>query len=273
MIYKAKDHTFCICAYGENAYLEECIQSLMNQTIRGNILIATSTPTPRIAALAGRYRIPVVQNEGSSCIGDDFNAAYQHPKTDFVTICHQDDWYAPGYLERLLEYANRNPEMILFFTDYAEKRQEGIVEQNLLLQIKRCMLSPLRLAPLQSCRWLRRLLLSVGNPICCPSVTFHKTRIEGQPFDSRLKTSLDWKCWLTLAKQKGKFVYCPEKLMVHRIWEGSATTETIERNIRNQEDFEILSSLWPGWAARMIFAVYRRSQNSNRIGNAKDEGS
>ncbi len=29
-----KNHTFVICAYKESPYLEECIQSLMNQRIK-----------------------------------------------------------------------------------------------------------------------------------------------------------------------------------------------------------------------------------------------
>ena len=41
---KMNDHTFAICAYKESPYLEECIKSLKNQTIKSNILIATSTP-------------------------------------------------------------------------------------------------------------------------------------------------------------------------------------------------------------------------------------
>ena len=45
---KMNDHTFAICAYKESPYLEECIKSLKNQTIKSNILIATSTPTDYI---------------------------------------------------------------------------------------------------------------------------------------------------------------------------------------------------------------------------------
>ena len=45
---KMNDHTFAICAYKESPYLEECIKSLKNQTIKSNILIATSTPNDYI---------------------------------------------------------------------------------------------------------------------------------------------------------------------------------------------------------------------------------
>ena len=38
------NHTFAICAYKESPYLEECITSLMEQTVKSEIFIATSTP-------------------------------------------------------------------------------------------------------------------------------------------------------------------------------------------------------------------------------------
>ena len=43
-----KQHTFVICAYQESEYLEECIRSLMRQTVKSEILMATSTPNPYI---------------------------------------------------------------------------------------------------------------------------------------------------------------------------------------------------------------------------------
>ena len=49
---KMNDHTFAICAYKESPYLEECIKSLKNQTIKSNILIATSTPNDYIKGIA-----------------------------------------------------------------------------------------------------------------------------------------------------------------------------------------------------------------------------
>ena len=43
MNYTGKNHTFAICAYKESPFLEECIQSLLGQTIPSTIIIVTST--------------------------------------------------------------------------------------------------------------------------------------------------------------------------------------------------------------------------------------
>lgn len=59
-------HTFAICAYKESKYLEDCILSLKNQTVKSEIILATSTPNQYIYALAAKYDIPVYINEGKA---------------------------------------------------------------------------------------------------------------------------------------------------------------------------------------------------------------
>ena len=64
-------HTFVICAYKESAFLEECILSLKKQTVRSNILIATSTPNKYIDDIAEKYGIVVMVNKGQGGITQD----------------------------------------------------------------------------------------------------------------------------------------------------------------------------------------------------------
>lgn len=58
------EHTFAVCAYKESPYLEECIESLKGQSVRSNILIATSTPNEYIKNIAEKNNIPYFINEG-----------------------------------------------------------------------------------------------------------------------------------------------------------------------------------------------------------------
>ena len=92
------NHTFAICAYKESPYLEECITSLMEQTVKSEIFIATSTPNKYIDNIAAKYNLKVYVNEGESGITQDWNFAYSKVQTDYVTIAHQDDKYAPDEL-------------------------------------------------------------------------------------------------------------------------------------------------------------------------------
>ena len=127
------NHTFAICAYKESPYLEECITSLMEQTVKSEIFIATSTPNKYIDDIAAKYNLKVYVNEGESGITQDWNFAYSKVQTDYVTIAHQDDKYAPEYVENLLAYTAKAKKPLLFFTDYAEIRNGKIVTTNKIL--------------------------------------------------------------------------------------------------------------------------------------------
>ena len=50
-------HTFVVLAYKESDLLEECIKSVLNQTIKTNVVIATSTPNDFITKLAKKYNL------------------------------------------------------------------------------------------------------------------------------------------------------------------------------------------------------------------------
>ena len=97
------EHTFVICAYKESPYLENCIQSLKNQTVASDIIMATSTPNSYISDMADKYKIPVYVKEGAPDIADDWNFGYSKVQTPYLTIAHQDDIYLPDYTKHVLE--------------------------------------------------------------------------------------------------------------------------------------------------------------------------
>ncbi len=107
MEFSAKDHTFAICAYGESPFLRECIESLLGQTIKTRIIMASSTDNRQIRGLAEEYGIPLYINHGPAGIANDWNFAYHHSKTKLVTLAHQDDKYRPEYVERMLKSVSR----------------------------------------------------------------------------------------------------------------------------------------------------------------------
>ena len=79
-------HTFAICAYGESPYLEECIQSLLNQKTESKILIATSTPNSQILEMGEKYDIPIFVNYLEKGLAGDWNFAYNCANTPLVTL-------------------------------------------------------------------------------------------------------------------------------------------------------------------------------------------
>lgn len=265
MIYTAENHTFAICAYKESHYLEECVLSVMNQKVKGKVLIATSTPNQYIETIAKKYQIPLYIRNGKSDIAKDWNFAYEKAKTELVTITHQDDIYCENYLEDVLRNVNKAPRPLIIFGDYCEMREGEIVEDNPLLNIKKLMLSPLRYQIFWKSRFVRRRILSFGSPICCPSVTFVKANLPQMIFESGYQSDLDWQAWEKISREKGSFVYCNTVLMWHRIHEESTTTQIISECNRTKEDYDMYCKFWPEWIAKILNMFYRKSQDSNSL--------
>lgn len=256
-----KNHTFVVLAYKESQYLQDCVASLMAQTVESNIVIATSTDNAYIREIAEKYGLKVIVNHNSTGIAGDFDFGLKVGKTQFVTVAHQDDSYEPQYLEKLGE--KLGDDTIIAFTDYYEKHPDGAHYTNRNLKIKRLMLFPLKIGVLQKSKWIRRRILSMGNPICCPAVTFNKEKVKGNIFQSDFRSNMDWKAWELLSRQKGSFVYVPKPLMMHRIHEESTTTEVINAGKRTNEDFRMMCLFWPKYIARIISRVYANSEKNN----------
>ena len=259
------NHTFAICAYKQSEYLEECIQSVTNQTVPTNVIIGTSTPNPYIDELAAKYHIPVYINEGESGITQDWNFTYSKAKTDYVTITHQDDTYGEQYVENLLSYLAQTKHPLIFCTDYGEIRGQEIVTTNRNLKIKRVMLFGMRFKHNWKHKFVRRRMLSIGSAICCPSVTFVRPNLPTQVFTHGYRADEDWQAWERLSKMDGEFVFCNKILMHHRIHEDSETTKILQDNQRSKEDYEMFCCFWPKWIAKILTKMYSNSEKSNKL--------
>lgn len=258
-------HTFAICAYKESPYLEECIQSLKKQKLRSNIIMVTSTPNEHIKFLADKYAVPIYVNEGESGITQDWNFALSKVETKYATVAHQDDIYEENYSYEIVKQFEHSGKPLIAFTDYSEIRNGEKVYDVPMLRIKRKMLLPFKVRAWRSSKFIRRRILALGDPICCPSVAFCLDNIAQPIFDNHFRSCEDWEAWEKISRLDGDFIYIPESMMAHRIHEGSATTAIIADNDRTKEDFEMFCRFWPKWVAIIIEKFYCKSENSNQI--------
>jgi glycosyltransferase involved in cell wall biosynthesis len=253
-------HSFIIPAYGDSPYLEQCIHSLVHQSVKSSIIITTSTPSKFISDAAQKYQIEVLINsEGNNGIGNDWNFAYSQAKTPLVTLAHQDELYHPEFTETVINYNNRiaHKEAIILFTDYQEMIGDKINDRpSSHARIKKLLLIPFLLKPRIASRTIKKAVLSLGSPICCPSVTFHKSIIKDFSFSTRYKAVLDWAAWLTLANQKGYFCYINKKLITHRIHSEAETFRQIQSGLRYSEELDIFSSIWGKALAKFLMKFY-----------------
>lgn len=261
--YGKTEHTFVICAYKESLYLEECIRSLLNQSVKSNILIATSTPNGYIREIAKWYDLPVFVNQGEKGLAGDWNYAMSLAKTPLITLAHQDDIYMESYTSEILNAYHRAKKPIILFTDYQELRNGKTVGTNQLLRVKRLLLWPLRIPAFRRSRFIRRRILSLGSPICCPSVTMVKKEMPRPLFLNNMKSNIDWQAWEALSKKKGSFIYISRPLMKHRIHEESTTSELLAQSARKGEDLYMYQKFWPAPVAHFIEFFYSRNERSN----------
>ena len=262
-IKKFDNHTFVVCAYKESMYLEECIKSLLSQTVKSKIIIATATPNNYIENLSKKYNLELFINSQKPGIGTDWNFGVLNAQTDYVTVAHQDDIYKENYLEEIVDYLNRNKDFIIAFTKYKEIKNNEEIDLTINLKIKELMLWPFRI--FKKSRWIKRRVLSFGSPICCPSVTINKKIVGNMPYKTELKCNLDWDTWVEFTKYKGKFLYIPKYLMCHRIHEESETSNLIENNIRLEEDLYMFRKFWPKPIANFLVSKYKNAIKTNEI--------
>ncbi|MCI8633154.1 MAG: glycosyltransferase [Lachnospiraceae bacterium] len=264
MLYSSFDHTFVICAYKESPFLPLCIDSLLNQSIKSNIIISTSTPNSYIKNIASQYNLPLFINTGRKSIADDWNFGYSQAKTSLITIAHQDDIYLPTYFEEILKAVNSSSHPLILFTNYNELRNEQVSSPNFLVRYKRIMLAPLSISFFQHSKWLRRRILSFGCSICCPSVTYVKPFLPFPLFKYGFKSNLDWQTWETLSSLSGDFIYLSTSLIYHRIHADSETSNVIKSNIRSKEDYALFKKFWPSPVAKLFTKIYALSEKSNK---------
>lgn len=260
---KFENHTFVICAYKESEYLEECIKSVVNQNVKSNIIMSTSTPNSHIEGLANKYNIKLVINTGEKGIGQDWNYGISQINTDYVTVAHQDDIYKPNYLEEIYNNIEKGKDFVIAFTDYREIKNGQEIPLTTNLKIKKILLFPLRF--FRKSKFIRRRVLSLGASICCPSVTVN-TKVAGKtPYKTELKCDLDWDTWDEMTKYKEGFLYIPKELMNHRIHEESETSNLIQNNIRLEEDYLMFCRYWPKPIANFLMKFYKKAINTNKM--------
>lgn len=116
-----------------------------------------------------------------------------------------------------------------------------------------------------SSKFIRRRSFSLGNGICCPSVTYVLTNLPQPIFIKGMKSNVDWDAWERISRLDGDFCYCDEILMSHRIHEESTTTEVIQDTGRSKEDLAMLKKFWPNWIAGIIESKYKDSEKQNDL--------
>lgn len=249
-------HSFIICAYNESPYLEECIESIMSQQMLSYVAIATSTPCDYIFEIAKKYNLEVFVRDGKSDIRDDWNFAVSCAKTNWVTIAHQDDVYESNYSAEIVRAVENCGDAILAITDY-RSLIDGAKSVNKNCRIRRLLRMPLKNRALSEKKCVKKMILSLGNSICCPTVAYNIEKTGKEIFTSNMKFNIDWDTFLKYAGYSGRFVYVDKPLVNYRVHAGATTKECMESNLRIEEDTLMFNKFWPRRITKMIMHFYK----------------
>ena len=266
-IMQMNQHTFVIPAYKESPYLESCINNLLAQTVKSNIIITTSTPNNHILELANKYNLPYYINEGDAKgIAADWNFAISKSITPLTTIAHQDDIYLPNFTETVLNsIISKGKDVLIAFTNYQDLIGSELRGYSLNHVVKKILLFPFMFKNKIESVFLKKFLLAFGDPIGCPTVTFNLTKLQSFSFSKKYDCILDWFAWYELAAQKGSFLYINQSLLLHRIHAGSETTNSIKNGKRKTEEKALFSLIWGKHLAKFFTALYTLGYKQNKV--------
>ena len=235
------------------------------------MIVSTSTPHSGLAALVERHGARLHVHAPNRGIGADWNAALAQADSLWTTIAHQDDVYDPLYASTMLAYAQASPDTLIVFCQ-AEELREGGPALTPHMRVKRALTELAFMGrPAISSARARRRLLSLGNPVVCPSVMINLRALPGFRFREDLRSNLDWAAWLELSSRTGQFLYLREALVAQRTHAHAETTATIASGVRRSEDRRMFESIWPAPIARLIASVYELGYR-NRRGLDRREG-
>lgn len=257
-----ESHTYAICAYGDSPYLEACMKSLKRQTLPSPVILCTSTPSPYIEKMAGKYEIPVYVREGKSDIQEDWNFAYHMADSRLVTIAHQDDMYHKSYGMVLQNCWSRYPDTTVMTTDAVIVKHGQLQKPDGVTLVKKLLRLPLRIPALNHISRVKKSALMFGNPIMCPSCTYDKARLGEPLFHSPYKFALDWDTMANLAEKAGRFICIEKPLLYYRIHEEATTNACIKDHRREQEERQMFCRFWPVPIVDMLMRFYRKAYDS-----------
>jgi hypothetical protein len=259
------NHSFIVMAYKDSPFLGPCLQSLILQKRKSHVLIATSTPSDYINGLARKYGVQVLVNTEGKGIAEDWNFGLQQVKTKYVTLAHQDDIYLPEYTMCCVRAAEKFSDTLICFTNYSELDFDREAKKNWMINIKEWILfsfMPFKKNIVKK-TW-KKLFLTFGNPIACPTVMYNIEQLKAFRFSGEYSISLDWEAWYRLAGTPGRFIYVPQVLVKHRIHLQSETTAGLATNIRQIEDLKMFKKVWPPPLAQFFVKLYSSSYKSNQ---------
>lgn len=126
-----------IATYNGEKYIEEQLDSIMNQTLKvDEIIISDDGSLDETLNICNRYaekeiRISVTLNKGEHGFYNNFCNALKQVRGDYILLCDQDDVWTPNKVRILYNYMQKYPEALSIASTYQRfNERDGIYTEH-----------------------------------------------------------------------------------------------------------------------------------------------
>ncbi len=195
--------------YNGEAYLQQCVDSILNQTFEDFEYIilnnGSTDSTAKILAQNTDLRIRIIHQENLGVV-NSLNKAVSLCCSDLIARLDADDYVHPHWLEKHYEYMKENPDVVLCSSRFEELKNGKIYPQSF---------------PFIENDLEIRKSLSFMNPIAHSLSVIRKSSIlKVGGYDPKLIIAHDYDLWIRLLSE-GKAHNLNEALGVHRNHDAS----------------------------------------------------
>ena len=206
--------------YNGEAYLEEAIESVLNQTFRDFELIiindcSTDGTSEILVSFADRdNRVKVYTNEVNLKLPSSLNKAITFAQGKYIARMDADDICLPDRLQKQYTFMENNPSVALSSCRFMTLKN-GIVSSGGCGG--KCDNESLK------------ALLLVTNPILHPGIIAKADAIRSLGYDKNFTCTEDMELWTRFVIEGYNIEILPEYLMIYRLHDKQITETTLEK--------------------------------------------
>jgi glycosyltransferase involved in cell wall biosynthesis len=203
--------------YNGEAYLKECVDSILNQTLQNfEFIVLNNGSTDHSLEILQQYTDPRLKviNQENLGLSRSLNKGIQLSQSDLIARLDADDYSFPTRLELQTDFMSHNPDYVLCGSRFRELIGNDFYQQKVPF--------------LESDETIRKSFCYF-NPFSHSSVMFRKQAfLETGGYNHRFEHSQDYDLWFRMLKL-GKACILKEELTVVRLSLQSASYQNSRR--------------------------------------------